>query len=305
MTGEKDTGQGGLKLPLTPDQRNFYEQGFSLGLVMEQRLGVPLGRLIHPQDLALSGLAVYAAKECQTTRLGVDVLTHVRNVAGGYAPAAFQKAGATPEQLIQRYPALIGNGDYAKGEIAEALRTASSKLTPQEIEQLEREFAMLFARMVKAQPESRTTVITEPGVKIDIVRQHLNLGGRQQFPLDQSPNVVVEYGPGIAGARKIPDEVKQIPQNIYIEHGIYANQTLVFLAALYGLVSPRGGQFIGREDGIAQAGAVFLQMGAADQIDIVTASMVHAAGEKELTTGIRKTTTSSGWIICYPSSNAS
>ena len=201
-----------------------------------------------------------------------------------YSQDTYREYGTTVEEFIKRYPSLIGNDDYATGEVAGALRTASEKLGPQGAELLERKFAKLFAYMLIACPHLKQK-IPHPGVTIDTQNRRLKLGEITAVDLDASPKIVMEYGPGIPGVHKIPNEVSQIPTNIYIESGVYASQVLFTLASHYDLAEP---SFIGRENGIKEAGKDALESGLENSVDIITAAMVQSAGPEEFTAGIKQ-----------------
>jgi hypothetical protein len=267
----------------TPEQIEFHKFKNSLGRAIEQRLNIPMAHLVHPQDLAAIGASVYA--EDQVSIRLQDPQSRAREVADVYSSADYNYNGTTREAFIEGYPSLIGNGDYAKGEIATALYNASKYLNPTETKILERKFAELYAKMLIAEPQLKQHV-PHPGVTIDSHNKILKLGNKEVIHLDPAPTNVVEYRPGLAGIHKIPDEVTQTTRYIYFESSPYINQVLTCLAHKYDLL--KDNRFIGREDGIEEAGKVMLQSGLSGQVDIIIASMVHSAGDKELTAGIKQ-----------------
>ncbi len=268
--------------PLTKEEADFLEHGFIIGGYIEQRLGVPQASLADPEDLASIGLAVYASQELQQVKLLNDMQQHTESVIAGYSPQAFAVAKTTPQEFRKRYPQLIGNGDYSQSEIAQALRAAPGTLPANELQALEEELAILMARRLKTDPSYRPVPAS---TRINVPGQYVTVADTQRVPLTERPTVVMEYGPGIAGASKIPSEVMQIPQSIFVESNAYTNQVLVGLAGMYGL--PQAQRFIGRMDGIKSATEELIRGGASNKLDIITASMVHSATQGELQAGVR------------------
>jgi len=278
------------------EQLEFLDKGHQLGTEIEQYLGVELAYLVHPQLLTLIGASVYAPNELSLSSPNVHTLVSkdIRN----YPESTIQKSGYSREQLEQKYIALVGfdpqsnQTNFSNGEIASVLRGAKEKVGEKGAQTLERMCANMMARFLKLD-KSILNRLANPGIRIDLSNPDANnvtlFADESPFIQIPSPDVVVEYGPGIASFKKLPHEVKATPLTVFIEKSVYANQLLVYGARLYGIqvenVPNKPAQLIGREDGIKSATQELIRVGA-DDIDLIIASGAQSAAKEELTAGV-------------------
>ncbi len=265
----------------TPEEAALLQKrALDLGLVIEGRLGVPNATLIHPQDILQCAYAAY---------LGDGVILRLQNVEehlvdaiSTFPDSAFAQRNITREQMRLRYLSLIGYGNYGKGEIAQAIRNARQFLSSEEALEMEIEFAKLMAYELKRTPKlaGNSTISISPNGRVIFFRDI------PFYELPQSPQLTVEYGPGVAAVRRIPKELTVSngrEQTVYIEKGMYLSQILGTSGQFHGVNYPR---LITKAGGISAATKELLGTGAADRVDLITISMVHAAGQDELNIGI-------------------
>lgn len=264
---------------MASELEQFMNLGLQLSQVVERRLGVQHATWVHPQDLAVIGLAVYSGEGQDTKLLYLNPRGHAHEVVSGYKKEALQRFGITPTRLEAIYPDLTGNGDYSKGIVADALRRADHNFNQEEFREFQFMMASLMARYAKMKPDN----IGDPNVRLDTLTGSLRFSSGVTHPLVTWPNVVIEYGPGTVGFKKLPAEVSVTPQTILIETNYYINQFLFSGAQSYGMREP---QVITRMDGIKSATEEFLSQNPEGVIDLVIMSMVHSAGEEELEAGI-------------------
>lgn len=181
------------------------------------------------------------------------------------------------------YPLLIAgrDGDYGKGSIAKALQESKKLIGNNDAETLERNLARLLAYSIKENPH-----LISPGqnIRLDIARKVIVFVHGGRYSLSQMPNNLIEYGPGIAALKRIPQEIRAIKQTILIENNIFVNELLIAFARLYNIPYP---QIIGREDGIVSATQELLEsMNAKEHFDMIIMSMVHTAGKETIEIGI-------------------
>lgn len=271
---------------LNPEAQQYIDLGSRLGATIEQRLGVEMASLVHPDDLAAVAAVVWTGEVACRIR---DIGSYVEEVANSYPPAVFLRAGIDRKDFIRRYPFLIGkNGDYSQGELAGALRNSHKVFTVKEAASLESYLATLFAYRAKLDP----SIIQNPGVTMHAY------GGKTSYVSEQStlytgdsPKVLLEYGPGIVGFSRFPQELRgiPIPISILVSKGIFVNVVLFTGSDLYGYshdlrVPPA---VITRRDGISSATTALLNVGFGGFVDTLIMSMVHSAGMEEILTGIK------------------
>lgn len=260
------------------DQANFRRAGFITGTIVESMLEVPFARFVKPTHLALIGLSVFASEEFTIVK-PADLELAVQQATDAYQSIDLAKYGTTFPKLRDRYKALIGEEDYSKGEIAKAIRQISNTGEDYTGEKIKRTFATLMAYFLKCHP----SFIPEPGVELDYNFLYLN-GIQHELDLLKQPEIMVEYGPGISGTRRIPREIRQIGQTICIDKNAYTAQILTGLATLYNFKSP---QFTVENSSIGQASEKLLNTDIAGHIDIIVASQVYSAGSREIIRGIQ------------------
>jgi hypothetical protein len=264
---------------INPELVQFYSVGLRLSQSIEQRLKIPYATWVHPQDLAMIGLSVFGGEGQDTKFLYLNPEKHAHDMVASYRKDTLEKFGVSPESLEKRYPDLTGNGDFSQGIVANALKRADKTLNPEEMKNLQYNLADLMARFVKIDP----TVVGQPNVRLDPKRGSIRFSSGQEHQLTQWPSIVVEYGPGAVACHKIPAEVSMTPQTIFIESNYYINQ---FLTSAAGHHNVRYPQVITRMDGIRAATDEFLLQNPEGIIDTIIMSMIHSAGEPEITAGI-------------------
>lgn len=284
--------QRGKEIPvlMTEDEERFYSTGINLAAEVERFLGVKLATMVNPKDLASVAACVYAPTE--PIKPCMSPQQHAEWVAKQYSPKFYEVMHTTPGDLAKRYPSLIGvdengRGDYSRGEVADALRGASTLFPLDKVEILERKLGQLFGMMLKI---DQAMVKSDPGFRLRLTPPLQLIADGRPFVSITHPTIVAEYGPGLVAFRKLPVEIAQTPINILIENNRFTNEALVTGAALYGLRIRHSevvsAQVIGREDGIKSATAELLGIGLASEVDIILASKIQTAGLEEITAGI-------------------
>lgn len=265
---------------MSPEDLRFTEQAFRLGGFIQDRLGVDLAALTHPIDLVACGIVAYAGQEGKSIRLmNQNPSQTARDMVRGIDPVAFRRLAGTPGRFLSNYPRLIGGGRYEGGTIVTALKGAYQKLGPQQGEVLERDMAILLAHYFRIKP----TLMPPPEVRVDPSKGEIRFNNGPTFSLPYSPDIVMEYGPGLVAYHKVTQEMRLTPQTILVENNKFVNQALITYAGLNGLQPPR---IIGREDGITGTTEELLRDNGDDLLDIVIMSMVHSAGLAEIEAGI-------------------
>jgi hypothetical protein len=264
----------------TQDELDWAQRGLNLGNFIEQRLGVDHAAFVHPEHLVSCAHAAYLGDDAKV--LLTDFEEQIQMGINSWGDETLARTHTTREKLAQRYPALIGNGNYSDGEIAKALRLARTTLPEKTEKVVETEFALMMARVLKENPSEAGTSASRlsPDGRLIIFRD------APFFRLAKTPELVVEYGPGAAAANRIQPEIAFNPQRyqtVFIEKGWYLSQLLGSMAASFGVTYPR---FIPRMDGITAATDELLTVGAKNKAGLVMASMVHSAGIEELSRGI-------------------
>ncbi|MBI4136546.1 hypothetical protein HY469_00630 [Candidatus Roizmanbacteria bacterium] len=266
---------------LLPSPQNVAE-------FIDARLGVEGARYTSPLDLARIGAAVYASDEFE-----LHVEMSERYIAEFYAllKRKFRHFDADYSAFSVRYREMIGEGDYRSGTIAQALLEAPAQLSETEYERLVASLGTNYAEALSLIP-GEFAHVPEPSVRMYPREKRMTFWGNYSYPMPFWPDFVVEYGPGIAGARRMNREMLATPQTVLIEKGDYKNAILASYGRRKGLVYP---QLITRKDGIISATRELLQAGGSDRVDMVIAGNIHRAGPEEVRAGIRH-----GYQLLHP-----
>src|SRR3989344_5350233 len=123
------------------------------------------------------------------------------------------------------YHEMIGAGNYRDGTIAQALVDAPEKLSERDLTRLTQSLGLSYTEALLLMPEEFAH-LPEPSIRLVPREQSLTMWGDHTFDLPFWPGIVVEYGPGIAGLRKMTREIPATAQTVLIEKGDYKNAVL-------------------------------------------------------------------------------
>lgn len=267
---------------LTPKELAYATAGLQLAAAIELNLNVHLAKLLGPDDLAASVGMAYAGDEI-AYRITTDYKTHINELLSRIPAGVFQRIKVSPEELAARYPDLIGRGNYAQGEVTQALANSRNILPPAQAEALMRMSAAFLARAIDLDP----SLVYPPNLNLSPDGTQIFARGNLLYAI-APPQVVVEYGPGIARAKTLELELRQHPlrQSILIDRNPFTATVLSMTGTLNNLDVTTGRQVVPREDGIVAATNELLRTGAGGKIDLVMMGSVETAGEADLAIGI-------------------
>lgn len=262
----------------------------TLGGFIERKLEVPGASLVLPQHLAFIGVGVWADDELSPqSRFSLSKARQATSLLS---------CELGVELSPDRYLELIGENP-GQGEIARAIKRAKEELPEPDYHLLRKSFAYALGKLLTRQHRHPTDPplieIGEPGIRYE--GQTLFLAGIP-YTMPRRPDIVIEYGPGLVFAQKIPSEVSTTLCILAIEGGdpdraFYKIEVLSSFAGRLGVIDP---QLILRMDGIKSAMEELLanprNQGTAD---LVIASAIGVAGEEEIEAGIKAAHT----VLCH------
>jgi|GEM_PF-3434072 hypothetical protein len=259
------------------DLAAFRLAGSMTGLAVEKILGIPLARFCRPANLACIGLSVFTPEFTLVKAANLEL--EAQKALDACDPDDLSQLNIQPEKFKEQFIDLLGRENYSQGKIAQAIMRLADNGNKAQVDALRRSFAILMSCDLKLMPD----FMPEPNVWFD--GNYVCLAGVEQaIDISKQPKLMLEYGPGIAGSRRIPGEVNQITRSILIEKNPYSAHVLKYLASLYDIEEPR---LTVMNIGIGSATEELLGTDLKGQIDVIVASMVYSAGIEELTKGIQ------------------
>lgn len=250
------------------------------GGYIEDKLGVPNAGVLHPFDLArISGVA-FAGDEI-AYRLP-NWKNYSQQVADQYSIKFPNLMRGLPADTFRDiYADLIGKGDYGRSRVAKVLAKKPRQLQEQDFLDLQADLADIFVQTYMRNE------VNVPDTVAHIRRGFITVGDVFSFPLPFSPEVVVEYGPGLVGLRRI-DEVADITHTVLIENNTFKSFALsAYSRIVTGDLDPN--KIVNRADGMQTATHDMLTGGYENRVNIIIATSIQSAGQKELEVAIQNT----------------
>ena len=253
--------------------RALAERSFIVGAYIQDALGVDLAKFLYPTDLVR---CIDAAYGNEWTHRFINPQKNIAKIVAYYKEQELVEHGTNRNALLSRYPDLIGNGNFASGEVAKALKSSRKKLTESEADTLEMECADIMAIHLLVDPSlfgrSTTSFLSSNG--------QLSLGHGFYYQLERPSSRVIEFGPGVSRATQLKLELTDPhrTQTIYMENHLYQARVLATTAEFYDVLEP---QFIVRADGMEDASQELINVGSDEKFDVVISSAVHGAKQSE------------------------
>jgi hypothetical protein len=249
---------------------------------LETLVKVPGISMLEPRDIALSALV--ARSHGELAALATPKPEYLNTLMQKNFPSAPPLVASS---IKTEYRDLIGQTNYAHGKVAKALGSLERRFSPDRVQELDDLLARFTAFFLAFEGNETHAQFPQPGIRLTNGGDGLQSPLGQIHALSKVPEVVLEYGPGIAGIQRLQSgEITgdAATRWVMIDQNRYTSSLIDYYSRYKGASAPK---VVSKNATIAEAtSAIRTVRPEGNVVDLIIASMTYSAGAKELEKGI-------------------